>query len=268
MSKDRYSSTHTIQVVGGDETINLGRNVFVQGDLEVGDDVEITGDLVAGSLGTTSGDVDFAGSLTVGNDIIATDNVEANNFIYNATKQIVRWIPLSVISHSILATTTSGLNTPASGGGESDGSGTISDYPTVILGHSSSPGWHIYIPVDPFIPHGASIAEVVFYVENFTITAPNNVDFQVDVESFNAAGSSSSFTVLGTDTAQLIGLTNIRVALRFDVDTAAINQDILTADCVRIKFAQTDAAEANVISIFKFGLVLNIESVDQGLGLI
>lgn len=273
MSKDRYSSDHTIQIVdGGTLTVDgdlditgalTVPNITVSNDLIVNSDIFAVDDVVVGDDLVVGDDANVGGTLTAA-------TLSSDNYNFTTTKQFMRWIPLSVISHAIIAGCTSGIDTPAdtSTGGATDGSNTISDYPTVILGHATLPTWHIFIAVDPFIPNGASIDEVVFVVENFLSSDEGeSVDYQVDVESFNQTGFGSTFTNLGSDTASVSLLENIRTLLRFTVDTDIINQTLLTGDCIRIKFAQTDSTQANIISIFKMGLLLSIDDLDQGLGI-
>lgn len=263
MSKDKYSNNHTIEITGDTNKLIIKNNLEIVGDATVGDDLTVTGDLVANTLATASGDLDISGDLTVVGTVDVTGSITADSYIFSATKEIIKWIPNAVLANAISAGSYNGTSTATIA---SNGGSTISDYPTVTIGNAGAVTWELYIPIDPFIPNGASISQVLFYVENISISAASSVDFQVDIEAFNAAGTSSTTTTLGTDTASLIGSTGIRSLLTFTVNTSAINNDIVTGDCVRIKFAQIDASEFNVIAIFKTGLLLEVDSLAEAFG--
>ncbi len=65
MSKDKYSSDHTIEVAGDGDTLILASNVEVEDDLEVGGDLAVTGSATVGSLTISGGDLTLTDDLTV-----------------------------------------------------------------------------------------------------------------------------------------------------------------------------------------------------------
>lgn len=75
MSKDRYGQDHTIQVVGGTQTLNVEDHLSVSDDLEIGGDITVVGTINTPTINISGGDLTLTGDLVV-EESITVNNVE------------------------------------------------------------------------------------------------------------------------------------------------------------------------------------------------
>lgn len=259
MPKDRYSNDHTIEVVGGTQTVIIKDNLTVEDNLTVGGDIVSTG-----VLRTDSGDLNVPGDLSVDGHIDVTTYVDASDYSYNTTKQVVKWIPISVLANAINCVSYSGMDSHA----VTNAVDGITNYQTITIGHSTVPTWDLYINIDDLLPDECTVEQVIVLCENITASAVGTIDYQADIESFPAPGVSTTVSVIGSGTTTMLSTLSFRTKLLFDVSTSVIENDSASGGyCVRLKFSQTDPTIANTLIIHKIGLKLNIDTVSQGLGI-
>lgn len=259
--KNKYSDDLTIE-------IHDGGTVYIQDNLDVAQDLTVGGDIVVtGTIGTESGDFTVPGDLDVAGNT-TTNAIETDNYNLASTLYMMKWLPVDVWINAVATTSYSGINVgeTAIAGGLDSG---ISNYVTYNIGHSTNPGWHVYLNIDPYIPDGCTVEQVILISENYSSSGVGTIAYQVDIEQFTAFGVSTTITTIGSDTATQSSATGIRTVTTFTVNSDPIdNSPGVGGQCVRLKFIQDDSTIANVLTVAKLGLKLGVSSINQALHLV
>lgn len=284
MSHDKYYSSHQILVGRVPELLTAADDKLIlkaAGDIELSTDSDIIisstdfsvtsgGNLnIAGDLSVT-GSISGSGSATIADltaTNITTDNLTADDLSFSdSTTRILRWVPGSSLQAAALQTTfpTSGVDTI----GSVNGFDGALDYPTLLVGHSTNPTWEIYFPLDPYVPDGATIKEILFVIENFLSgKASGTFNYEATIEEALILGT-SDFSAVESATNNLgpsaIGTRSI---IKFEFSGVTVNTGEVTSSSkfYRVKFEQTDTDE-NTIIIGKMGIIYEVDSLSQALG--
>lgn len=298
MSHDKYNSSHQILVGKDPELLTAADDnlkLKAAGDIELSTDSDIIisstdfsvtsgGNLnIAGDLsvtGTINGSLDpsaISGSITVTSltattivsTNITTDNLTADDLSFSdSTTRILKWVPGSSLQAAALQTSypTSGTDTI----GSVNGFGGAVDYPTLLVGHSTDPTWEIYFPLDPYVPNGATIKEILFVIENFTSgKSTGGFDYQATIEEAVILGTDDFSAVESATNLAGPNATGTRSIINFEFSGVTVNtgDGVGSSKFYRVKFEQIDTDE-NTILIGKMGIIYEVSSLSQALGVL
>lgn len=271
MSRDIYSNDHTIKVTGDTQTVTIEDNLTVDEVLTVSGSIDADTIAPTGGALNVTGDLEVSSDATINNTFTVVgdstlDDLNAKSYGYTSAEEtIFKWISTAdlAVLPSLSSQPVSGTDTFAA----TYGSSSLTNYISVLVGHSTNPTWELYIQIDQYLPDGCTLTGVHFIIENETTLSPGaSFSYQGDVEEATTLGS-GGWTTSDSDTDTAVVTTGIRdnLSFKYSPGISISSSNALLGKSYRFKLEQTEATSANIIAILKMGLEYTVDSVDQAL---
>lgn len=283
MGKDRYSDDHTIEVVGGTNTVNITNNLSVGGDLAVGGDIEITANVTSDNLEVTT-DLTVGNDVSVGNDLTVDGNttlsgtltvdgptevsdsltisggnsITSSGYNYTSDISVQRGVSIFELFQSVAVTGSSvagSLETPTG------------DYVALEVGSPMTVDWYFYFPIDNYLLNNGELTSVNFLLENKTNSGETTYDFEVSLLSFNDGDLSLPSIPITVDN-DIIPFVPAAGRQWYSASLSATisSKPLGTGDSYYLKFKKVGPGTGTcTIYIYRCVLKMNVSSVSMGL---
>lgn len=266
MSRDKYSDDHTIRVSEGSGLLCVEGQLKVVGDVEIQGNTIITGnipdlaignDLVVGNDLIVANDLTVAGNGTITGDLNVGDDVSGDNFIFNSSRRVIRWISVDDLDD--------GAEVTAVGNDLRVFSSIVGGFKTWLFGHSTDSTWQFDFPLNRHLLNGSNIKSLKFLVEIGALNDGSpSYDFDISIFSYPSLGNSTTITTEDTASISITNLPGFRVWYIVSLDVSNIDIDTVGGQNYFARFEQVDTGACTVLF---YGCQVEMEISDLYMGL-